>query len=492
MTTQASHRFRRWRDGGIAGAIPGSARKLRGERTTAGPRDRAPAPQPRDAQSGGLSGWSFTRRLSLFAAVLAALVLASCKPSLPAIPESIQGNWQGTITIDGRNLGIIVHLNGGAKPTLDIPSQHAYALVIEKLKVSSSRVSFNLLAGSDVATFRGTRKNDVISGDFAQGGHVGTFTITRTATARAEVKQAVADETPVTLRTPTGNISGSLIEPPGKGPFPVILIISGAGAMDRNGNIPSLHAVNNCLLLLAEALKREGFATVRYDKRGVGASAAALPKGQALQFQELISDATGWITSLKKNPTFSKVGVIGYDEGSLVGMAAAEQAKAGAFVSLEGAAMPEYVTLKAELSSLPRSIRVDGDRIISELQAGRRVANVPPSLETLLGPAQQPFLMSKFRYNPLAEIARMTMPVLILQGTEDMQLPVGTAEELHKALPGSYLDLVGGMNHVLKVGSPNRNVNQATYTNPDLPLDPELVQVLSQFLKSVLVPISAH
>lgn len=433
-----------------------------------------------------------TRLVPVCVALSLALVLSSCKPGPPVIPQSIQGNWQGEITIDGRSLGIVVHLDAGAKPSLDIPSQHAYGLPLEKLKLRSQRVSFDLQAGSDIATFRGSQQNDVISGDFAQGGHVGTFTITRTADAQAVVKQAVADETPVILRTPTGNISGALIEPAGKGPFPVILIVSGEGAMDRNGNIPSLHAVNNCLLLLAEALKREGFATIRYDKRGVGASAAALQKGQVLQFQDLINDASAWITNLKKDTRFTKVGVVGYDEGSLVGMVAAQNAHADAFVSLEGSAVPEDVILKDALASLPRSIRVDGDRIISELKAGHLVPSVPPSLETLLGVAQQPFLMSKFRYNPLTEIARMTMPVLILQGTEDRQLPLGTAEELHKALPGSYLDLVGGMNHVLKIGSPNPTINQATYTNPDLPLDPELVQVLSEFLKSVLVPISAR
>jgi len=117
---------------------------------------------------------------------------------------------------------------------------------------------------------------------------------------------------------------------------------------------------------------------------------------------------------------------------------------------------------------------------------------VSNSLLTLLGPQQQPFLISKFRYDPLAEIARLTMPVLILQGTADRELSPGQAEELHKARPGSYMDLVSGMNHVLKTGSPNRAADLATYSNPDLPLDPELVQVLTGFLKSVLVPVTAH
>ena len=421
-----------------------------------------------------------------------AALLAACHPSEASLPNAVRGTWQGAVTIDGRNLGIVVHFSDAAKSTLDIPSQHAYAIPLKQIRIQSAKVSFELAAGSDPATFRGTQTGNVIAGSFAQGGHVGTFSMAKSGGAGTDVRAAVADETRVALRTPTGDIVGSLLMPPEKRPVPVILIISGVGNMDRNGNLPAVHAVNNSLLLLAEALRKEGFATIRYDKRGVGESAGALVAGHPLEFSDLINDAGGWITNLKGDSRFTKVGVLGYDEGALVGMVAAENAHADVFVSLEGSAAPADLQLKAQLAALPQAMRSEGDRIIDRLKAGQRVSNVSNSLLTLLGPQQQPFLISKFRYDPLAEIARLTMPVLILQGTADRELSPGQAEELHKARPGSYMDLVSGMNHVLKTGSPNRAADLATYSNPDLPLDPELVQVLTGFLKSVLVPVTAH
>jgi uncharacterized protein len=421
-----------------------------------------------------------------------AALLAACHPGEASLPDGVRGTWQGAVTIDGRNLGIVVHFSDAEKSTLDIPSQHAYAIPLKQIRIQSPKVSFELAAGSDPATFRGTQTGTVIAGSFAQGGHVGTFTVSKAGGAGTDVRAAVADETRVVLRTPTGDIVGSLLMPPVTKPVPVILIISGGGDMDRNGNLPAVHAVNNSLLLLAEALRKEGFATIRYDKRGVGESASALGAGRPLEFSDLINDAGGWITNLKGDSRFTKVGVLGYDEGALVGMVAAENAHADAFVSLEGSAAPADVQLKAQLSSLPQAMRSEGDRVIDRLKAGQRVSNVSNALLTLLGPQQQPFLISKFRYDPLAEIARLTMPVLILQGTADRELSPGQAEELHKARPGSYMDLVSGMNHVLKAGSSNRAADLATYSNPDLPLDSELVQVLTGFLKSVLVPVTAH
>lgn len=422
--------------------------------------------------------------------VAAAFVLASCSKPSPAALKPLEGSWQGRVTIEGRNLDIVVHFKADGSGTIDIPSEQAYGLSLEKISFKPPNVAFDLQAGSDVATFRGRLSGDTIDGKFQQAGHKGTFSIVKPNAGTATSVSAAGD-IPVVLRTPTGDLHGSLAMPKGKGPFPVVLIISGSGNMDRNGNMPTAHVVNNDLLMLAETLKEKGIASVRYDKRGVGASAAALSPNHPLLFSDLINDAAAWVDNLKKDKRFTKVGVIGYGQGSLVGMVAAKNSDAALFVSIAGWAEPAQVRLTAQMQAQPPSIRTNAIAIIKKLEAGETVSNVSPSLRSVLGPQRQPFLISEFQYDPRKEIARLTMPVMIIQGANDLDVSAKQGQELHRALPGSYLDLINGMNHVLKDSPTNPQANFATYSNPDLPLSSELVQVLTQFLRSVMVPISA-
>ena len=55
-----------------------------------------------------------------------------------------------------------------------------------------------------------------------------------------------------------------------------MLLIAGSGPTDRNGNSVGLPGANNSLQYLAEALAERGIASVRYDKRAIGASRAAM------------------------------------------------------------------------------------------------------------------------------------------------------------------------------------------------------------------------
>src|SRR3954471_10799702 len=78
------------------------------------------------------------------------------------------------------------------------------------------------------------------------------------------------------VSTPAGALEGSLLCPSSPAPWPAVLLIAGSGPTDRNGNTAGLPGPNNSLKLLAEALAQRGIASVRYDKRGVGGSRAAL------------------------------------------------------------------------------------------------------------------------------------------------------------------------------------------------------------------------
>ena len=142
------------------------------------------------------------------------------------------------------------------------------------------------------------------------------------------------------LKTPTGTLHGTLLAPESKKPVPVVLIISGSGPTDRDGNSAILPGKNDSLKMLAEGLAAKGIASLRYDKRGIGESAGAMTAEKDLRFETYIDDAAAWAAKLKKDPRFSRVVIAGHSEGSLIGMVAAQKGAAAAYVSIAGLARP--------------------------------------------------------------------------------------------------------------------------------------------------------
>ena len=288
------------------------------------------------------------------------------------------------------------------------------------------------------------------------------------------------------LETSTGTLHGSLLLPATAGPHPLVLLHAGSGPTDRNGNSALIPGSNNSLKLLAEALAARGIASVRYDKRGVAASAAAAPREIDLRFDTYVDDAAGWIRQLRTDARFSTITVVGHSEGSLIGMLAAERARADAFVSVAGIARRASDVLRNQLRPrLPPALWQESERILAALEAGRTTDDVPPALASLYRPSVQPYLISWFRYLPTDEVKRVPGPVLIVQGTTDVQVSTAEAEALKRARPDAELLIIEGMNHVLKLVPLIPAQQNASYSDPSLPIAPLLVQRTQSFVASV-------
>jgi pimeloyl-ACP methyl ester carboxylesterase len=275
-------------------------------------------------------------------------------------------------------------------------------------------------------------------------------------------------EEAVRLETPTGAIQGTLLLPANASArVPVALLIAGSGPTDRDGNTPLLPGKNNSLKLLAESLAAQGIASVRYDKRGIGASRGAVGQSEsALRFTHFVDDASGWITQLRQDARFGRITVIGHSEGSLIGIMAAQKSPVDAVVSLAGAGRPIADILAEQLErGLPPETKPEAMRILNELRNGRTVTQVPPSLTMVFRPSVQPYLLSWLPIDPAAELAKLKVPVLIVQGSTDMQAMLEDARRLSQAHPSAKLVIIDGMNHVLKeVREASRQM--ASYSDP--------------------------
>jgi uncharacterized protein len=290
----------------------------------------------------------------------------------------------------------------------------------------------------------------------------------------------------VDLAIGSDTLSGTWIIPDAKTTV-AVLFIAGSGPTDRDGN--SIAGIKtNCTKKLAEALAEAGIASVRYDKRGVGASTKAAKAETDVRFEMNVEDAIAWINWLRIQKKFKKIIIVGHSEGSLVGMLAAHEAKASGFVSLAGTGRPADVVIMEQVNKNPNNpeqIRNEVARAFENLKAGKTFTEVPAYLMSLFRPSVQPYMISWLKYDPAREIAKLSMPVLVLQGSTDIQVSVVDAELLHQAKKGSTLTVIEDMNHVLCDAPADAAANLATYSNPDLPLSAALVPAVLAFINTV-------
>jgi len=307
-----------------------------------------------------------------------------------------------------------------------------------------------------------------------------------TAASQTAINDPSLVESPVSLSTLAGTLSGTLTMPkdaPGK--LPVVLIIAGSGPTDRDGN-SGMGLQTNTYKMIAQQLGRAGIATLRYDKRGIGQSKTSVKEADT-RFTDMVDDATAFMGMLKEDTRFSKVILLGHSEGSLVGMLTIVQAETppNGFISAAGAGEPAEFVIEEQLKSSPPSVTKEYKRIVDSLRKGKTTDKVDPALYSVMRPSIQKYMMSWMQYDPQRIIKRIKIPILIVQGTTDIQVGVDQADKLKKAKSEAILKIIPGMSHILKEGPADKEQNFATYNQPDLPLKPEFVSTVIDFVKSI-------
>ena len=304
-------------------------------------------------------------------------------------------------------------------------------------------------------------------------------------TSLAQATAPTVLQRPIALDTGQGVLHGSLLLPQETTPPPVVLIIAGSGPTDRNGNNPASGRLDN-LKRLALLLAGEHIASVRFDKRGVAASQPATPDERDLSVERYVADVVAWGHTLKADPRFGPLILLGHSEGALIASLAAEQAGASAVITVAGSGRPVAQVLREQLAQrLPPAQLARGNAVIDRLQAGQTSLDVPAPLHEVFRPSVQPYLISLLRQDPAAAFARLSMPALILQGRNDVQVDVADAERLKAAKPDARLVLIDGMNHMLRISPRDMRQQRDSYRNPELPLARALGEQIVAFIRQL-------
>ena len=275
-------------------------------------------------------------------------------------------------------------------------------------------------------------------------------------------------------------IDGTLLNPnTAKNPSLAILI-GGSGPTNRDGNQNFLK--NNSLKKLAEGLTNNGIATFRYDKRVV----KQIRQGNVdkdMMFDDFVADAAAVIDYFKGKDNYSKIYVIGHSQGSLVGMLAAKDEVDG-FISLAGAGQNVGNVLVDQVTKMAPTLGEETLRIVDALKLGKTVSDYPTALASLFRPDLQPFMINWMKYNPAEVIAAIDIPVLIINGTKDLQVSESEAELLKKANKDAVLTIITNMNHVLFEIEGDDLENSKSYNESFRPISPQLIMSITDFIKS--------
>jgi pimeloyl-ACP methyl ester carboxylesterase len=269
--------------------------------------------------------------------------------------------------------------------------------------------------------------------------------------------------------------------------LPVALIVAGSGPTDRNGNSAGpLRAQNNSNLyaILAWQLADAGIASVRYDKRALGENLQKINLAET-SIDDFIADVIAGARKLAADRRFSKVVLIGHSEGAeLVLQAANRGAPAAGIVMLSGAGRPIMTVLREQLSKqLPPEELVKWDSASARYLRGEDAGDVHPGLKPLLLPVNRRFMQTWVKYDPPAEIARVNVPVLIVQGGHDLQISEADAHALQAAQPAAKLVVVPAANHVFRAATDDRMAQARLYTDPTIPIVPELTPAIADWIK---------
>lgn len=290
-------------------------------------------------------------------------------------------------------------------------------------------------------------------------------------------------ETEISIPSEKTTINGTLLAPENVVKTSLIILIPGSGNTNRDGNQGQLKG--DYLKYLAQGLAEESIASFRYDKSTIELSKSEHIKEEEISFDDFIDDAIAVIDYFKDKEHFTKIIIAGHSQGSLIGMIASHL-RADGFISIAGAGRPINEILLEQLSVQAPAWKEDIAKTLDSLKIGKIDKEYNKLFYAIFRESVQPFLISWIKYDPQNEIRKLDIPILIVNGSRDIQVPASDAVLLHKANGNSKLEIIEDMNHVFRnVPVDDRAQNLETYFNIELPIMKEVVIVISNFVNSV-------
>ncbi|HTM50688.1 MAG TPA: alpha/beta fold hydrolase [Bryobacteraceae bacterium] len=427
---------------------------------------------------------------------LAALQIASAQGG-----PALEGTWIGSLRTQPGQMRLGLHVtraaDGSLQATLDSIDQGANNIPVSSIRQTGSTVSLAIQAVG--ASYEGTLAagGAEMVGEWKQAGATLPLTFARTdklpvSRRPQEPKKPypyTEEEVVYDNKEGGSRLTGALTTPPGAGPFPAVLLITGSGQQDRDESLLG----HRPFLVLADHLTRKGIAVLRVDDRGMGGSTGEVKTATTEDFAGDVKAGVEFLKTRAPKIDPRRIGLIGHSEGGLIAPMVAARSRdiafivlmagtgvtgeevingqAAAIARLGGAseaviagnrAIQEQVNaiVKAETDPKARDTRLRElrDKLVAEMKGVGQVLDV--QFKRAASPWFRYFLM----YDPVTALRSVSCPVLALNGELDLQvLPAQNLPAIAKALeeggnPDYTLVKLPKLNHLFQTsntGSPS-------------------------------------
>lgn len=407
-----------------------------------------------------------------------------------------EGTWNGELSVMGNKVPLVFNFSTNGC-TIDSPSQGVNGIQAEKTVKDDGTISVKV--GMIGATFEGKMIDGEIKGTYVQNGFPLPLTLKpgKLAVKRPQtpVPPFPYKEESVSFTNAQYTFNGTLTLPENYSKnTPVVLMVTGSGQQNRDEELFS----HKPFAVIADALARQGIASLRYDDRGWGDKSVNFADFTTDDFRQ---DAAAAIPLLRKR--FNKVGILGHSEGGTIAMMLAAEGKADFIVSLAGMAISGKETLimqnrqamsaiglpKETVDSYCNSISKALDEIASGKKASEiNIDDVPQALKPItikaLQQADTPYIRHFLTVDVGKLLPKIKCPVLALNGTKDTQVDCdANTTRIEKGLANCKHSIkkIDGVNHMFQ----HCNTGIVTeYQQIEETISPEVLQVVAKWIKS--------
>lgn len=380
---------------------------------------------------------------------------------------ALSGLWSGKIFVAGLTLTINVNFSNDTNAsTIDIIEQNAKDLPLQNVKQKGDKIFFELPAGKTTAYFKGKIIGDSVTGVFSQAGTEGTFYLQK-GKEKEEIKQ---EELPynsedVTFYNGTVTFAGTLTTPKLQGRHPAVVMITGSGPQNRDEEIFGFKIFG----IIADYLTRNGIAVLRYDDRGVGGSSGNILESTTDDFAGDVVEAVKFLqTRSDVNP--DQIGLFGHSEGGIIApLVFTKYDKIAFMVLMAGTGVKGFDIIKEQSKLIMKADSTTDDEIkgymkmlnllyeTSKKNSGwdelkeqikqnieENYDKIPEETRKNIKDkdeyinSQASSTIKQFRsnwmryfldYDPAPALTKVTCPVLLLFGSNDLQVPPAQNEK---------------------------------------------------------------
>ncbi|AWS47354.1 alpha/beta hydrolase [Streptosporangium sp. 'caverna'] len=247
---------------------------------------------------------------------------------------------------------------------------------------------------------------------------------------------------------------GTLTLPAGPGPHPAVLLLHGSGRLDRDANTGRLRMELGPPL--AAALAKDGIATLRYDRRGVGATSG---DWRATGFADNRRDAAAALRALAVRPDIraDAIGVVGHSEGAVHAMSLGAHPGVAAVVLLAGFARLGEDALRWQAGMIARDLPALVRPLLPALRAlaDRQLARIKTTstdVARVVGvPMNARWMRELLSHDPRPDLANIRVPVLAITGGKDVQVDPADLDEIRRLVPGEVeVHRIPDLTHLLR------------------------------------------